>query len=199
MYKIEDIIEEGNGNMQEEQELQRLLMEQPEQGVMEALRRYGKTVEWIVRKILGSNAQAEIEECVSDIFLKLWQNAAEFDVTRGVPLASWLYGIARHTALDYRRKQKRQQEQIPLLETDLQLEVDLGDALARAQNAEIVRSVVDALPPPDREIFICRYFLEMPVKAIAERLKLTPKQVENKQYRGKGLLQKQLLEKGVVR
>lgn len=199
MYKIEDIIEEGNGNMQEEQELQRLLMEQPEQGVMEALRRYGKTVEWIVRKILGSNAQAEIEECVSDIFLKLWQNAAEFDVTRGVPLASWLYGIARHTALDYRRKQKRQQEQIPLLETDLQLEVDLGDALARARNAEIVRSVVDALPPPDREIFICRYFLEMPVKAIAERLKLTPKQVENKLYRGKGLLQKQLLEKGVVR
>ncbi|MGM9526478.1 MAG: RNA polymerase sigma factor [Peptococcaceae bacterium] len=185
--------------MQEELELQRLLMEQPEQGVMEALRRYGKTVEWIVRKILGSNAQAEIEECVSDIFVKLWQNAAEFDVTRGVPLASWLYGIARHTALDYRRKQKRQQEQIPLLETDLQLEVDLDDALARAQNAEIVRSVVDALPPPDREIFICRYFLEMPVKAIAEQLKLTPKQVENKLYREKGLLQKQLLEKGVVR
>ena len=184
---------------QEDRGLLRLLLECPEQGVAEAIQRYGKTVQWIVRNILGSDAQTEIEECMSDIFLRLWRNAADFDETRGTSLASWCYGIARHTALDYRRKQMRKGEQIPLLETDLQLEVDLDDAMARAQNAALLRDVVDGMPPPDREIFIYRYFLEMPVKAIAEQLMLTPKQVENKLYRGKTQLRKQLLEKGVVR
>ena len=174
-----------------------LLLQAPEAGLDIAIDRYGKTVHWIVRNILDS--ETEIEECTADIFVRLWQNASHFDENRGVSLAAWLYGIARHTALDYRRKIRRQASQLSIEELDLQLNLNFDDMLAREQNADVLRHVVDALPPPDREIFIYRYFLELPVKEIAVRLELSVKQVENKLYRGRQRLRQQLIEKGVVR
>lgn len=174
-----------------------LLLQYPEDGLRAAINRYGKTVHWIVRNILGRDA--EVEECVSEIFVRLWQSAARFDENRGVSLASWLYGIARHTALDYRRKTQHQANHLPIEELDLQLDLNLDDMLAREQNASVLRHVVDGLPPPDREIFVYRYFLELSTKEIAARLNLSVKQVENKLYRGRQKLRRQLIEKGVVR
>lgn len=71
--------------------------------------------------------------------------------------------------------------------------------MARNINGTILRQTVDALPPPDREIFIYRYFCELSVREIAERVSLTVKQVENKLYRGKLSLRTQLLERGIIR
>lgn len=185
--------------LQQEDTLLRLLLEQPEQGIEIAVQRYGNTVRWIVSKIIGAGKQLEIEECVSDVFVRLWQSAAQFDSSRGVPLASWVYGIARHTALDYRRRVQRRAQSLPLEETELALELDLDTLIAREMNGKILREVVDGLPPPDREIFIYRYFLELPIKEIAARLALSAKQVENKLYRGRIALRSQLEERGIVR
>lgn len=182
----------------EERQLLQLLLENPEQGVSEAMKQYGKTVHWIVVKILGGDGRLEVEECTADVFVRLWQSAARFDGTQGTSLASWLYGIARHTALDYRRRQPGIKA-LPLEETDLKLELNLEEMLARTRNEKILRDVIDAMPTPEREIFIYRYFLEMPVKEIAAQLNLSAKQVENKLYRGRLSLRQQLLEKGVVR
>ena len=182
----------------EERQLLQLLLENPEHGLSEAIKQYGKTVHWIVIKILGGDGRLEVEECTADVFVRLWQSAARFDWTQGTSLASWLYGIARHTALDYRRRQPGIKA-LPLEETDLKLELNLEEMLARTRNEKILRDVIDALPTPEREIFIYRYFLEMPVKEIAAQLNLSAKQVENKLYRGRLSLRQQLLEKGVVR
>ena len=182
----------------EERQLLQLLLENPEQGVSEAMKQYGKTVHWIVVKILGGDGRLEVEECTADVFVRLWQSAARFDGTQGTSLASWLYGIARHTALDYRRRQPGIKA-LPLEETDLKLELNLEEMLVRTRNEKILRDVIDAMPIPEREIFIYRYFLEMPVKEIAAQLNLSAKQVENKLYRGRLSLRQQLLEKGVVR
>jgi len=183
----------------EDDALLALLRKQPEQGLDIALQRYGNTVRWIAMKILGHDGQADVEECVSDVFVRLWQSAARFDSSRGVPLSSWVYGIARHTALDYKRRQQRQGQSLPLEEATASLDLNLDDQLARERNGQILRDVIDGLPPPDREIFIYRYFLELPVKEIAVQLQLTSKQVENKLYRGKLALRNQLQERGIIR
>lgn len=182
----------------EERRLLQLLAENPEQGLAEAMARYGPTVHWIALKIIGAARRAEVEECMADVFVRLWQHSGRFDWSRGASLASWLYGIARHTALDYRRRQQRT-EALPLEETDLKLDLNLDDALARAQNEEILRATIDGLPTPEREIFLYRYFLELPIREIAAQLGLAEKQVENKLYRGRLALRRQLTERGVVR
>lgn len=90
-------------------------------------------------------------------------------------------------------------ESLPLQEADLKVELDLANELAQQANEKILRETIDALPQPDREIFICRYFCEMSVKEIAIEVHLSAKQIENKLYRGRLSLRKQLMEKGVVR
>ena len=80
----------------------------------------------------------------------------------------------------------------------MQMELDLESELSRKRNREIVRQTVSELPEPDREIFIRRYFYCERVKAIALRLGLSPKAVENKLFRGKQKLKALLIEQGAV-
>ena len=74
---------------------------------------------------------------------------------------------------------------------------DFAAQLAKEETWELVYETVDRLEPPDREIFLLRYWLELSVKQIAEVLELTEKQVENRLYRGKKKLREQLEERGI--
>lgn len=181
-----------------DQQLLLLLQNSPSKGLAKAIDEYGDSVRWIVCKIIGLNNSEDIEECVSDVFVRLWQSIGRFDTKNGVPLKSYLYGIARHTALDYRKKQQKDTLSIPLEEDSLSLETNFTDELSKKTNTAILHEVIENLPPPDQEIFIRRYFLEERIKTIASTLQLTEKMVENKLYRGKKSLKKQLIERGFI-
>lgn len=179
------------------------IKENPSEGISIALRTYGGAVKTICRNVLGEGASEDIEECMSDVFTELWKNAERIDLSRGT-LKSYVYGIARHKAIDMRRRNELRraetidEEGLLNVEEALTINVDFADEMAGKQNAAIVQAAVDAMPEPDREIFIQRYFFFEKVKDIAERLELSPKTVENKLSRGKKGLQKDLLERGIV-
>lgn len=181
-----------------DQQLQLLLQNDPSRGLAKAIEEYGDSVRWIVCKILSAGQPSDLEECVSDVFVRLWQSIDRFDLQSGVPLKSYLYGIARHTALDYRKKHQKDRLSIPLDEDSLSFELDFTDELTKKTNIAILHQVIDRLPSPDQEIFIRRYFLEERIKIIANELQLTEKTVENKLYRGKASLKKQLIERGII-
>lgn len=83
-----------------------LLKNDPARGLGAALHRYGGGVKTICAAILGPSCPEEIEEAVSDTFLTLWKELERYDPQR--PLSSWLYGIARRTAVSRRRTLARQ-------------------------------------------------------------------------------------------
>lgn len=175
-----------------------LLTECPQEGLREAIECYGAAVHWIAANIIGIKYKQDIEECVSDVFTKLWKNIKNFERERDSKLSSYIYGIARHTALDYQRKQSRMKETIPFEENDLQMALDYVSEIARKKNAQIIQSVIDGLPQPERDIFIYRYYFKWKVTEISKHLGLKPKQVENKLYRGKDLIKKRLIEGGII-
>ncbi|MBN7772023.1 RNA polymerase sigma factor [Clostridium aminobutyricum] len=179
-------------------ELILLLKSDPQEGLTKAIDLYGGTVKWIIQKIIGNHCQQDTEECVSDTFVKLWQGIDRFQNDNGVLLKSYLYGIARHTAIDFCRKRNAQEELFPIEENDLGIHVDVTEELAKSENIRILQEAVDALPEPDRKIFIRRYFLQERINAIAESLSISPKVVENKLYRGKKVLKDSLIERGII-
>ena len=182
----------------DQSELIQLLKNNPQEGLARAIDLYGPSVKWIVQKIIG-NQQQDVEECVSDIFVKLWQGINGFQADSGVLLKSYVYGIARHTAIDFRRKLNRREDIIPIGENDLGIHIDMTEELAKLENNRILQEAVDDLPEPDRRIFIRRYFLQERINAIAESLSISPKTVENKLYRGKKTLKDTLIERGIIR
>ncbi|MBR0598007.1 RNA polymerase sigma factor [Sinanaerobacter chloroacetimidivorans] len=181
----------------DDQQLIDLLKSSPSKGLAEAIEKYGGAVKWITIKIIG-NRPEEIEECISDIFCKLWKNIEQFDPNRGIPLKSYLYGIARHTALDYRRKMQKSEDLLPIEEIELDIEVNYEEETAKTINKEIIRQTIDEMPSPDKEIFIYRYYFFKKISEIAFKLSLDNKTVENKLYRGRQRLKDHLIERGII-
>ena len=184
-------------------ELILLLKQEPAAGIGRALALYGPAVKWIASKILGMDQRQDVEECVAETFVKLWRGIDRYDENSGVPLSSYINGIARHTAQDFRRSSLRRGGAVSLESLapdseELGIEVDFADQLARKTNARIVREAVAAMPPPDDEIFVSRYFLSLRVREIAARLGLSEKTVENRLYRGKTALREALIERGII-
>lgn len=179
-----------------DRQLALLLKNDPARGLEEAVARYGAPVRTICAAILGPDCPEEVEEAVSDSFVALWRGVEKYDPEQ--PLSKWLYGIARRTALNRRRALGRQ---APVLELEEEIpdgETDLTDQAAQRENARLLRRAVEELPPPDREIFIRRYYWYEKVNAIAARLGLTPKAVEHRLLRGRQRLRRDLMERGVI-
>lgn len=173
-----------------------LLQNNPSQGLAEAMAQYGAPVKRICAAILGPEQRREVEEAVADSFVALWQGLERYDPEQ--PLSPWLYGIARRTALNRRRALGRA---APFWELEEELPETGGDPADWAEEREearLLRQAVEELPPPDKEIFIRRYYFSQTVKEIAAWVTLPPKTVENKLCRGRQRLRRTLMERGVI-
>lgn len=180
-----------------EKEILQLLRSQPEEGIKQAIETYGGPVMTICRNILFDCSSEDREEAASDSFVGLWRSIDNFREDQEYSLKSYLYGIARHTALDKRRSLQKQVAFLPIEETLIEAAVDLESDCARELNAHIVHDSVNDMDEPDRSIFILRYFYFEKVKDIAVRLGLAPKAVENRLYYGKSKLRQSLIERGI--
>lgn len=82
---------------------------------------YGGQVKAAVYKNL-SGMPEEIEECMDDVFLDVWNNIDRFDESKG-SFRSWITAIARFRSIDYLRRYSRRcsEEDIADYETSLQM------------------------------------------------------------------------------
>lgn len=198
----------------EDNKIWELLRSQPEEGLRLAMEQYGGAVKWIAANILGADARQDVEECVAETFVRLWRGSAGFNLERGAgldaernadrsTLYSYTCGIARHVAIDMVRRRRMNHVSMEEMTEDVAAELaedpDFAKQLADQENRRILWETVEQLPPPDREIFLLRYWMELRVNRIGEILGLTEKQVENRLYRGRRALRKTLEERGIIR
>lgn len=173
-----------------------MLRKSPEEGISMAMDEYGGPVKTICRNILFDCSQEDIEEAIADSFVGLWKSADRYRSNGECSLKSYLYGIARHTALDKRRALKKEAGILPVEEV-LIAAADLETDYVKKLDESLIRHSVDGMEEPLRSVFILRYFYYEKVNDIAKRLGLTPKTVENHLYRGKRKLECELLERGI--
>jgi len=180
-----------------EERILHLLVSSPEEGIRLALDSYGGPVKTICKNILFDCSQEDIEEAVADSFVGLWKSIDRYRKNGEYSLKSYLYGIARHTALDKRRKLQIEAETMPVEEVRIEADIDLESDYAKRLNASIVHHSVNSMEEPVRSVFILRYFYYEKINDIAQRLGISPKNVENHLYRGKSKLKIALLERGI--
>ncbi len=188
---------ESNMKENSETEILLLLRADPEEGIKQAIEAYGGPVMTICKNILFDCSAEDKEEAVADSFVGLWRSVRHFREDQEYSLRSYLYGIARHTALDKRRSLKKQAPVLPIDEVLIEASVDLESDYARKISEDILHDSVNGMDEPDRSIFILRYFYFEKVKDIAVRLGLAPKAVENRLYYGKNKLREALVERGI--
>lgn len=154
-----------------DRELTRLLQTQPEEGLEEQpcsrLRAAGKGG--------ATHPAAESlrpgEECMADVFVSLWRNAAKLERT-ATPLRPWLIVTARNKGID-RYNALRRRETVTLDDGLAETLGELGRKSPRptADAADLVGALVAAMEPPDRDIFLRKYYLLQSGKEIAAALR----------------------------
>ena len=65
----------------------------------------GPAVRAVVRHVLGSASDADVDDCASDVFRRAIEHRDR--LRPGAPLRFWVLGIARNVALDARRARRR--------------------------------------------------------------------------------------------
>ena len=154
---------------------------------------------WPVAAAVLSSAGSEqdVEECVADAFIYLWQNPQKFDPSRG-SLKTLLCVIARSRALDRYRELMRKST-LPLEEAVLSAGTEMQEQLIRQETRLELLAAVRSLEEPNREILIRRYYHDQKPRQIALAMGLTVKQVDNSLFRSKRHLRDVLAGKGGVK
>lgn len=181
-----------------DKELVLLLKQNPGQGIHKLMTIYGGAISTICRNFLYDCSESDIEEAIADTFIHFWKYREKFELKDNYSLKSYLYAIARNTARDLRRKmQKEDIFSIEELSLELPSEFHLENEMERKQCEAILHTCLEEMKEPDKSVFLYRYFYGYKVKDISQLLSLTPKQVENILFRGKDVLRKDLLKRGI--
>lgn len=155
-----------------------------EAAISEVINKYSKLLWSVAGAVLNNiGTPQDVEECVADTFIYLWQHPDKFDPRRG-KLKTWLSIVARTRALD-RCREIAKRNTVPLEEAVLTDQLGVVDDLLDADTRRALAAAVNALDEPDREILIRRYYYDQKPKEIALALNMSVKQVDNRLYRTK--------------
>ncbi len=154
-----------------------LLRAGEQQGLALLQQHYGAMVRYIVRGILPDARDAE--ECVSDVFLRVWERFSAFDETRG-SFNAWLTAIARNAAVDYRRRRGEDEH-----EWDGQAGASPSpeDELLRREQARLLHEAIARLSPAEQQLFYRKYYYLQSNAQMAAELGLSERAVEGRLYR----------------
>ncbi len=155
-----------------------------EAAINEVIRKYSKLLWSVAGPVLSSiGSTQDIEECVADTFIYLWEHPDKFDPRRG-KLKTWLSIIARTQAINrYREIAKR--DTVPLEDIGFMDHLGMVDDILKEETRRALIAAINALGEPEREILIRRYYYEQKPKEIALALDMSVKQVDNRLYQTK--------------
>lgn len=166
-----------------------LLQSNPQAGLARLLDAYGGLIHGVVRRILPRNPE-DAEECVADVLVAAWQSASRLAGEPDRPLQGWLALTARHIAIDRYRRLRRRPGTDPLDET---LAADWLLEPRTSEGEDCIAELVAALPAPDHEIFLRRYYLLEPSRTIAAALGMSEHTVNVRLSRGRARLRRQYM------
>jgi RNA polymerase sigma-70 factor (ECF subfamily) len=122
----------------------------------------------VLRRILKRRDLAA--EVLHDVFIKVWQQAASFDVRRG-PAMAWLVRIARHAAADRLRRTRYDTPYNPsALDEPTSEEVDSAAAAFATAESRALYDCLDQLDPEPRDCLLLAYWDGFTPEELARRL-----------------------------
>jgi RNA polymerase sigma-70 factor, ECF subfamily len=125
----------------------------------------------IAVKIL--NDAKEAEDVLQEVFIQIWNKANAYDPLLGKP-ASWAVALTRNKAIDRIRASNRRSKFLEQATVEANLAMDdaptANEKLHGRENAQMIRSVVAALPLDQRRAIELAFFSGLTQDEIARNL-----------------------------
>lgn len=171
--------------------------------------RYSREIAYFVKTVLdGVGTAQDVEECVNDLFITVWQEIASFNPERAA-LRTWLTMRAKYVALDRRRRIQRRlsatvhslawtpgsrEEEAELVGAALHANHSdsLEGILEAREQREQLRIALEQLPELDRLLVYLRYFRLASTEEIEARTGLTRRAIDTRLWRARRTLREVL-------
>ena len=142
-------------------ELMRYISQGNENALAELYNQYGGAVYGLALRILEHQALAE--EVTQDVFMRVWQNAYQWDSNKG-SLGGWLLQIARVRSIDYLRQEKRKP-----VTTEIPDDEWFGIAAEPFwEDGHVLHQFMQQLPTEQQEAVYLAFFRGMTHREISE-------------------------------
>ncbi|SDK98960.1 RNA polymerase sigma-70 factor, ECF subfamily [Streptomyces indicus] len=146
---------------------------------------------------LGGVPASELQDGVQQVRLKLLERAAD---GREAPrdVSAWAAVVASNWAMDYHRARRRQErlgERLASLRTESQPAKDTEESKVLSM---AVAKGLDELTDTQRQVVVLRFYADLPVRAIAERLGVPEGTVKSRLHGAVRALRARLHEDEVV-
>lgn len=138
-------------------------------------RKYSKRLYAFALHYLKSNEEAE--EIVQDVFLKIWENRKK--LKHESSLKSYIFTIAYHEICKHFRKRVYNENLKKVISDSAIQTFSLDEQISYQSILEQIDTIINKLPPKQREAFIKSRKEGKSSREIAEELKLTPGTVDN--------------------
>ncbi|MDD3284752.1 MAG: RNA polymerase sigma factor [Patescibacteria group bacterium] len=134
--------------------------------------------------------KTEAEDITQDIFVKMWKNIKKFNQDKN--FKSWLFVIAKNTAIDFLRKKKsfvfsefdNEEGDNILLETIKDEDLIPDEILEKKDLKELLNNAISKLSLSYRTVIILHHVEEMTFREISEILKEPIDTVKSRYRRG---------------
>ena len=166
-----------------------LIKSSPREGYRALIDEYGNLVYAIVlNKLKGIASRQDIEDCVSDVFVELFENLEKYSPSDGT-LKGFLSTIAKRTAIDAYRKMTTRNNKTSSIESDEIELVSHWDNPERVTEKKLynrhVWDTIKTLGEPDCSILIRQYFYEQTANEIGKALSMTAYAVHKRSQRAR--------------
>ena len=141
-----------------------------ERALAEVYDTYGALVFGVARRVTRDAAAAE--DICQEVFVHLWQHAADFDADRG-SLRAWLGMLAHRRSVDFVRSHVRaraREVRAEVIGFGPESSPDTADVVLEADLGVAARQAVASLPPPQRECVTLAFFGGHSYREVAELL-----------------------------
>jgi RNA polymerase sigma-70 factor (ECF subfamily) len=161
------------------------------------VRRHRDRVLRLVVSVLGPDLQADAEDVVQRVFLRVHDRLAGF--RGGSRFGTWIHRIAYNLALDFKRTRLRRRR----LLREGPLGVDArrggpGRPTLEPEHAWSVQRALREVPDPYQTALRLHYWLDLPVSEIAEMLGVAVGTAKSYLHRGRKRLHEVLKEKELL-
>jgi RNA polymerase sigma-70 factor (ECF subfamily) len=150
---------------------------------------YKKPVYHLILSKISVDREAA-EDILQDTFLAALNSLSR--LKNPAHIDAWLITIAKNKVVDYFRKRGTSRKYEPIVRQQEEGRAASADELAENERVALLRLGMERLNAGYRELLTMRCREDMSVKDIAEKLKRTPKAVENMLLRAKDSLKKEI-------
>lgn len=152
---------------------------------------YSNLIFKVAYKVL--NKRELSEECINDVFLKVWNNIDRFN-KEDDKFKNWICTITKYTAIDMLRSEKKHSNNLSIEEEVINSKSELEKDFQNDNDLLIIKNEINSMDKIDREIFIRRFYYGEKIRVISEKLGMTDNAINLRILRGRKRLSEKIRE-----